>query len=168
VLSKAGREAELATLGAGDFFGEECLAGQTLRSDTATAITPSVIQSVGVEAMRRRLHRRHGTSDRFITYQLNRYSQIEENLVAQVLGSTERRLASALLLPMLRELERSPAKGTFTQPKVSQESLPTLVGATRARVNQLLKKFRSLGFVDFSGQLPVTVHNSLVHVVLHD
>lgn len=165
VLSKTGREAVVATLGPGDFLGEECLAGQMVRTNDATAITPSTIQHVGIAKMARRLHTQHAVSDRFIAHQLSRYVQIEEDLIEQFLDSSEKRLARVLLR---LAHEQTTEKVTHAGPKISQKTLPAMLSMTRPHVNRFLKKFRRLGFIQYNGQLPITINQSLLDVVLHD
>jgi CRP/FNR family transcriptional regulator, cyclic AMP receptor protein len=165
VLSKTGKEAVVAMLGPGDFFGEGCLAGQTVRMGSATAITPSTILKVRKSEMVRLLHDEHEMSDRFITHMLGRNIRIEEDLVDQLFNSSEKRLARTLLL-----LARygKPEKPIRVVPKISQETLAEMVGTTRSRVNFFLNKFKKLGFIDYDGELPMTIHSSLLSVVLHD
>jgi CRP-like cAMP-binding protein len=165
VLSTTGREAVVAMLGPGDFFGEGCLAGQTVRMGSATAITPSTILIVCKDEMTELLHKQHALSDRFIAHMLTRNVRIEEDLIDQLFNSSEKRLARALLL-----LARygQPQKPVRVVPKISQETLAEMVGTTRSRVNFFLNKFRKLGFIEYDGQLPITIHSSLLSVVLHD
>jgi CRP/FNR family transcriptional regulator, cyclic AMP receptor protein len=165
VLSKTGREAVVAMLGPGDFFGEGCLAGQPVRMGSATAITPSTILLVGKEKMVGLLHKQHAMSDRFISHMLARNIWIEEDLIDQLFNSSEKRLARTLLL-LARYGKRG--KPVRVVPKISQETLARMVGTTRARVNFFLKKFKKLGFIEYKGELPLTINNSLLSVVLHD
>src|SRR5437667_5135909 len=165
VLSKTGREAVVAMLGPGDFFGEGCLAGQPVRMGSATAITPSAILLVGKEKMVRLLHRQHAMSDRFIAHMLARNIRIEEDLVDQLFNSSEKRLARALLLLARYGKQDKPAR---VVPRISQETLAEMVGTTRSRVNFFLNKFKKLGFIDYNGDLPLKINNSLLGVVLHD
>ncbi len=165
VLSKTGREAVVAMLGPGDFFGEGCLAGQPVRMGSATAITPSVILLVGKEKMVRLLHKQHGLSDRFITHMLSRNIRIEEDLVDQLFNSSEKRLARTLLLLARYGKQDVPAR---VVPKISQETLAAMVGTTRSRVNFFLNKFKKLGFIEYNGEVPLKINNSLLSVVLHD
>jgi CRP/FNR family cyclic AMP-dependent transcriptional regulator len=165
VLSKTGREAVVAMLGPGDFFGEGCLAGQPLRMGSATAITPSVILFVSKDKMVRLLHQQHGMSDRFISHMLSRNIRIEEDLIDQLFNSSEKRLARALLL-----LARygKPDKPARVVPRISQETLAEMVGTTRSRVNFFLNKFKKLGFIEYNGKIPLKINSSLLSVVLHD
>jgi CRP/FNR family cyclic AMP-dependent transcriptional regulator len=165
VLSKTGREAVVAMLGPGDFFGEGCLAGQAVRVGSATAITPSVILLVAKEKMVRLLHRQHGMSDRFIAHMLSRNIRIEEDLLDQLFNSSEKRLARALLLMARYEKPDKPAR---VVPKISQETLAEMVGTTRSRVNFFLNKFKRLGFIEYNGEIPLKINASLLSVVLHD
>jgi CRP/FNR family transcriptional regulator, cyclic AMP receptor protein len=165
VVSKTGREAIVAMLGPGDFFGEGCLAGQSVRMGSATAITPSVILLVPTGEMVELLHKQHAMSDRFISHMLTRNIRIEEDLVDQLFNSSEKRLARTLLL-----LARygKPHKPIRMVPKISQETLAEMVGTTRSRVNFFLNKFKKLGFIEYNGELPIKINNSLLSVVLHD
>jgi CRP-like cAMP-binding protein len=165
VLSKTGREAVVAMLGPGDFFGEGCLAGQQVRMGSATAITPSAILRVGKEKMVRLLHKQHAMSDRFITHMLSRNIRIEEDLIDQLFNSSEKRLARALLLLARYGKQDKPARMV---PKISQETLARMIGTTRSRVNFFLNKFKKLGFIEYDGELPVKVNSSLLSIVLHD
>jgi CRP/FNR family cyclic AMP-dependent transcriptional regulator len=165
VLSKNGREAVVAMLGPGDFFGEGCLAGQPVRMGSATAITPSVILLVRKEKMVRLLHRQHTMSDRFISHMLSRNIRIEEDLVDQLFNSSEKRLARTLLLLARYGKQDAPAR---VLPKMSQDTLAKMVGTTRSRVNFFLNKFKRLGFIEYDGDVPLKINNSLLSVVLHD
>jgi CRP/FNR family cyclic AMP-dependent transcriptional regulator len=165
VLSKTGREAVVAILGPGDFFGEGCLAGQPLRMGSATAITPSTILLVGKEEMVGLLHKQHAMSDRFISHLLGRNIRIEEDLIDQLFNSSEKRLARTLLLLAGYGKQYRPVR---LVPKISQETLAEMVGTTRSRVNFFLNKFKKLGFIEYSGELPLKINNSLLSVVLHD
>jgi CRP/FNR family cyclic AMP-dependent transcriptional regulator len=163
VLSKTGREAVVAMLGPGDFFGEGGLAGQPVRMGTATASIRSTILSVDQDEMVRLLHQQHAMSDRFIVHLLARTIRIEEDLVDQLFSSSEKRLARKLLL-LARYGE--PDNSARTVPAISQETLAEMVGTTRSRVNFFMKKFQRLGFIDYKDGLKV--NNSLLTVVLHD
>jgi CRP-like cAMP-binding protein len=138
-------------LGAGDFFGEGCLAGQPVRMASATALTDSTILVVDTAAMANLLHRQHAMSDRFIAHMLSRNIRIEEDLIDQLFNATEKRLARRLLLLV---------------PPISQEALAEMVGTTRSRVNFFMRKFQRLGFIDYKDGLKV--NNSLLTVILHD
>ena len=165
VLSKTGREAVVAMLGPGDFFGEGCLAGQPFRMGSATAITPSTILRVAKQKMVRLLHKQHAMSDRFITHMLARNIRIEEDLIDQLFNSSEKRLARALLLLARYGKQDKPIR---VVPKVSQATLAEMIGTTRSRVNFFLNKFKKLGFIEYDGELPLKVNSSLLSVVLHD
>jgi CRP/FNR family cyclic AMP-dependent transcriptional regulator len=165
VLSKTGREAVVAMLGPGDFFGEGCLAGQPFRMGSATAITPSAILLVSKTKMHNLLHKQHAMSDRFIAHMLARNIRIEEDLVDQLFNSSEKRLARTLLLLARYGKQDIPVR---VVPKISQETLAEMVGTTRSRVNFFLNKFKKLGFIEYEGELPITINSSLLSVVLHD
>ncbi len=165
VLSKNGREAVVAMLGPGDFFGEGCLAGQPTRMGSATALTPSVILLVTKAKMLRLLHKQHGMSDRFISHMLSRNIRIEEDLIDQLFNSSEKRLARALLLLARYGKQDQAARAV---PKISQETLAKMVGTTRSRVNFFLNKFKRLGFIEYDGDVPLKINSSLLDVVLHD
>jgi CRP-like cAMP-binding protein len=165
VLSKTGREAVVAMLGSGDFFGEGCLAGQSLRMGSAAAMTPSTIRCLPQKQMGRLLRKEHGMSDRFISHMLTRNIRIEEDLIDQLFNSSEKRLARALLLLARYGTLDKPIRAV---PRVSQETLADMIGTTRSRVNFFLNKFRKLGFIAYDGDLPMTINNSLLSVVLHD
>ena len=165
VVSKTCKEAVVAMLGPGDFFGEGCLAGQPVRMGSATAITPSDILRVEKPEMVRLLHRQHAMSDRFIAHMLTRNIRIEEDLIDQLFNSSEKRLARTLLLLARYGKEDKPIR---TVPRVSQETLAEIVGTTRSRVNFFLNKFKKLGFIEYDGERPIKVNKSLLTVVLHD
>ncbi len=165
VLSKTGREAVVAMLGPGDFFGEGCLAGQPIRMGSATAMVPSAILQVGKARMVRLLRKQHAMSDRFIAHMLARNIRIEEDLIDQLFNSSEKRLARALLLLARYGKQDQPAR---VVPKISQETLAEMVGTTRSRVNFFLNKFKKLGFIEYDGELPLKINSSLLSVVLHD
>jgi CRP-like cAMP-binding protein len=165
VLSENGREAVVAMLGPGDFFGEGCLAGQPIRIGSATAITPSVILLIDKAKMVRLLHKQHAMSDRFISHMLSRNIRIEEDLIDQLFNSSEKRLARALLLLARYGKQDKPVR---VVPKVSQATLAEMVGTTRSRVNFFLNKFKRLGFIEYDGDLPLKINSSLLSVVLHD
>jgi CRP-like cAMP-binding protein len=163
VLSTAGKEAVVAMLGPGDFFGEGCLAGQAVRMGSATAVTPSAILHVSKASMVQLLHKQHEMSDRFISHMLTRNIRIEEDLIDQLFNSSEKRLARTLLL--LAQYGQD-GKSGHVLPAISQETLAEMIGTTRSRVNLFMNKFRKLGFVRYNGTL--TVNSSLLSVVLHD
>jgi CRP/FNR family transcriptional regulator, cyclic AMP receptor protein len=163
VLSSAGKEAVVAMLGPGDFFGEGCLAGQPVRMGTATALNQTVVLRILKRAMMRSLHEQSALSDRFISHMLERNIRIEEDLVDQLFNSSEKRLARTLLL-LARYGESG--KPQRVLPKLSQETLAEMVGTTRSRVNFFMNKFRKLGFIEYNGGL--RINSSLLSVVLHD
>jgi CRP/FNR family transcriptional regulator, cyclic AMP receptor protein len=163
VLSKSGRQAVVAMLGLGEFFGEGCLAGQPLRMGTATATTDSTILVVDKYQMVRLLHKQHALSDRFIAHMLARNIRIEEDLVDQLFNSSEKRLARALLLLARYGRHDKPVRAV---PPIRQETLAEIVGTTRSRVNLFMKKFQRLGLIDYRNGLKV--NSSLLTVVLHD
>jgi CRP/FNR family cyclic AMP-dependent transcriptional regulator len=163
VRSKTGREAVVAMLGLGEFFGEGCLAGQPVRMGTATATTESTVLLVDKDQMVRLLHKQHAMSDRFIAHMLARNMRVEEDLVDQLFNSSEKRLARTLLLLARYGKHDTPVRAV---PPVSQETLAEIVGTTRSRVNFFMKKFQRLGFIDYTDGLKV--NNSLLTVVLHD
>jgi CRP/FNR family transcriptional regulator, cyclic AMP receptor protein len=165
VLSKTGKEAVVAMLGPGEFFGEGCLAGQRVRMGTATAIGSSAILLVGKTEMVRVLHKQHAMSDRFIAHMLARNIRIEEDLIDQLFNSAEKRLARALLLLARYGKQDNPV---HIVPKLSQETLAEMIGTTRSRVNFFLNKFKKMGFIEYDGDCPLKINNSLLSVVLHD
>ena len=162
VLSRIGKEAVIAMLSPGDFFGEGALAGQTVRIETATALAPSSVLTIEKEAMVRLLHEEPLFADRFLSHMLARNMRIEADLVDQLFNSSEKRLARTLLL-LARYGQADPQR---TLPKISQETLAEMIGATRARVNFFMNKFRKLGLIEYNGSLKV--NSSLLTVVLHD
>jgi CRP/FNR family cyclic AMP-dependent transcriptional regulator len=163
VLSKTGKEAIVAMLSGGDFFGEGCLAGQTRRMATATAMSSTTVLVVEKPHMMQMLHREPALSDRFRVHMLARNIRIEEDLVDQLFNSSEKRLARALLL-MARYGQE--VKQQHVVHELSQETLAEMVGTTRSRVNFFMNKFRDLGFIEYNGGLKV--NSSLLSVVLHD
>jgi CRP/FNR family cyclic AMP-dependent transcriptional regulator len=163
VISKMGKEAIVAILGEGNFFGEGALAGQSLRLGNATAHTAATIVAIGKADMRRLLHEEHALSDGFIAHLLTRNIRTEEDLIDQLFNSAEKRLARTLLLLAHYGGEDIPQR---VIPKISQETLAEMVGTTRSRVNFFMNRFKKLGFIGIDGGL--TVNNSLLSVVLHD
>ena len=163
VISKTGREAVIAMLGRGDFFGEGCLAGQPFRMGTATAMAASTILVIEKAEMVRLLHGEPDLSDRFLSYVLSRNIRIEEDLVDQLFNSSEKRLARALLLLARYGKDDTPVHAI---PNLSQQVLAEMVGTTRSRVNFFMNKFRKLGFIEYNGG--ITIKKSLLSVVLHD
>ena len=162
-LSEAGKEAIIAILGPGAFFGEGCLAGQPVRMGNATAITPSTLLVIDKKEMTQVLHDQHELSDLFINFVLTRNIRIEEDLVDQLFNSTEKRLARTLLLLARYGKQDQPHR---VLPKVSQETLAEMIGTTRTRVNLFMNKFRKLGFIKYNGGIKIDA--SLLSVVLHD
>ena len=163
VVNEVGKEAVVAILGPGDFFGEGCMAGQSVRIGTATAITPSTMLIIEKAEMLKLLHEEHELSDRFIRFMLARNIRIEEDLIDQLFNSSEKRLARTLLL-LARYGKEDQPHGVL--PKMSQETLAEMVGTTRSRVNFFMNKFRKLGFIKYNGGLQI--NTSLLSVVLHD
>ena len=163
VVNKPGKEAVVAILGPGDFFGEGCLAGQSICMATATAIAPTTVLVIEKNEMIRVLHEEHEFSDRFIAYMLARNIRVEEDLVDQLFNSSEKRLARTLLLLARYGAQGQPQK---VLPKVSQEMLAEMIGTTRSRVNFFMNKFRKLGFIRYDGE--IHINDSLLSVVLHD
>lgn len=164
VRSTAGREAVVAVLGQGDFLGEGCLAGQSRRTTSATAIAPSAINVIGTTEMVRLIHEQHVLLDRFISHILARNIHVEEDLIDQLVDSIETRLARALLLRARYGTQDHPHR---VLARISQQTLAGMVGTTESRVNVLMNKFRRLGFID-RDRRRITIHDSLLSVVLHD
>ena len=162
VISHIGKEAVVAMLAPGDFFGEGALAGQSVRIGTATAVVASSVLVIEKEAMVRLLHEESTFSDRFINYMVNRNMRIEADLVDQLFNSSEKRLARTLLL-LARYGDTNPQRKL---PKISQETLAEMIGATRSRVNFFMNKFRKLGLIEYNGGLKINA--SLLSIVLHD
>jgi CRP/FNR family cyclic AMP-dependent transcriptional regulator len=163
VVSEVGKEAVVGILAPGDFFGEGCLAGQSVRMATATAITPSTVLVIARREMFKVLHEQHALSDRFITFMLAHNIRIEEDLVDQLFNSSEKQLARTLLL-LARYGKDDKAHGVL--PGISQETLAEIIGTTRPRVNFFMNKFRKMGFIKYNGGLQV--NTSLLSVVLHE
>jgi CRP/FNR family cyclic AMP-dependent transcriptional regulator len=163
VVSEQGKEAVIAILEPGHFFGEGCLNGHSLRIGTTRAIDECVITRVEKATMIATIHDEPGFSEMFMSYLLTRSSRIEEDLIDQLFNSSEKRLARLLLLlaNFGKEGRAEPIVG-----KISQETLAEMIGTTRSRVSYFMNKFRKLGFIDYNGTLEV--HNSLLNVVLHD
>jgi CRP/FNR family cyclic AMP-dependent transcriptional regulator len=167
VVSKIGKEATIAIVGEGNFFGEGSLAGQLLRMGSAVAMTDCEILRVEKKAMFDILHREPAFSERFVAYLLGRNIRYEEDLVDQLFNSSEKRLARVLLL--LAHFGKDGIPETVV-PKISQETLAEMVGTTRSRVSFFMNRFRRLGFIDYAGgsEGALQVHGSLLNVVLHD
>jgi CRP/FNR family transcriptional regulator, cyclic AMP receptor protein len=163
VVNEVGKEAVVAILGPGDFFGEGGMAGQLVRMGTASAITPTALLVIEKKEMIRVLHTEHAFSDRFLAYMLARNIRIEQDLVDQLFNSSEKRLARTLLLLARYGKGDQPDK---LLPKVSQETLAEMIGTTRSRVNFFMNKFKKLGFIKYNGGLHIDP--SLLSVVLHE
>ncbi|MGB6483527.1 MAG: Crp/Fnr family transcriptional regulator [Candidatus Acidiferrales bacterium] len=163
VVNEVGKEAVVAILGPGDFFGEGCLAGQSIRMGTATAVTPTTVLVIEKSEMLKVLHEQNALSDRFIAFMLARNIRIEEDLVDQLFNSSEKRLARTLLL-LARYGKEDKPHGVL--PKLSQETLAEMIGTTRSRVNFFMNKFKKLGFIEYNGGLQI--NTSLLSVVLHE
>jgi CRP/FNR family cyclic AMP-dependent transcriptional regulator len=163
VVSEAGKEAVVAILEPGDFFGEGCLAGQSVRIGRAVAITPSTVLVFEKDEMLKALAEQQALSDRFITFMLARNIRIEQDLIDQLFNSSEKRLARTLLLLARYGKEDRPQR---LLPKISQETLAEMIGTTRPRVNYFMNKFRKMGFIKYNGGLQINA--SLLSIVLHD
>ena len=163
VVNGSGKEAVVAMFGPRDFFGEGCMAGQTIRMGTAKAVTPTTLLVIEKGELLRALHAEHGLSDHFIVYMLAHNIRVEEDLIDQLFNSSEKRLARILLL--MAEFDK-PGEPETLIPKITQESLAEMIGTTRSRVSFFMNRFRSLGFIEYNGG--IKVHKSLLNVVLHD
>jgi CRP-like cAMP-binding protein len=164
VISSAGKEATIALLTAGDFVGEESMAGMTgMRMATATALTQCSALKIERAEMVRVMHEEHAFSDLFLKYLLARSMRIQADLVDQLFNSSEKRLARILLL--MAEFGQTGEPESMI-PKISQETLAEMIGSTRSRVSFFMNRFRKLGFIDYNGG--IHVHKSLLNVVLHD
>jgi CRP/FNR family transcriptional regulator, cyclic AMP receptor protein len=163
VVSKTGKEATVAVLGAGNFFGEGALAGQPLRIGRATAHMASTIIAVEKGDMQQLLHKEHVLSDGFIAHLLTRNIHIEQDLIDQLFNSAEKRLARTLLLLARYGEEHAPQR---VIPRISEDALAEMVGTTRPRVTFFMNRFKKLGFITVDGGL--TINNSLLSVILHD
>jgi CRP/FNR family cyclic AMP-dependent transcriptional regulator len=163
VVSTQGKEAVVAMLDRGAFFGEGCLAGQSLRIATAKTLQPSTVVRVAKPVMVSLLHREPEFAERFIAHLLSRNIRIEADLVDQLFNSAEKRLARLLLLLAHYGKESQPET---LVPQVSQETLAAMIGTTRSRVSHFMNRFKKLGFIHYNGGLQV--HSSLLTIVLHD
>jgi CRP/FNR family cyclic AMP-dependent transcriptional regulator len=163
VVSEQGKEAVVAILGPGSFFGEGCLNGHSVRIATTTAMDECLITRIAKTVMIATMHNEPNFSELFMAYLLERNGRIEEDLIDQLFNSSEKRLARLLLLlaNFGKEGRPEPIVG-----KISQETLAEMIGTTRARVSFFMNKFRKLGFIEYNGKLEV--HNSLLNVVLYD
>jgi CRP/FNR family transcriptional regulator, cyclic AMP receptor protein len=163
VVNGSGKEAVVAMFGPTDFFGEGCMAGQAVRMGTTTALTPTTLLVIQKEELLRVLHSEHELSDHFIGYMLAHNIRVEEDLIDQLFNSSEKRLARTLLLLARYGKQEQPDR---ILPKVSQETLASMVGTTRSRVNFFMNKFRKLGFIEYNGK--IKINKSLLTVVLHE
>jgi CRP/FNR family transcriptional regulator, cyclic AMP receptor protein len=163
VVNGSGKEAVVALFGPSDFFGEGCMAGQTIRMGTATAASPATLLVIEKDELLRALHSEHELSDHFIVYMLGHNIRVEEDLIDQLFNSSEKRLARTLLL-LARYGKQDQPDGMV--PKVSQETLAEMIGTTRSRVNFFMNKFRDLGFIEYNGKLKI--NKSLLTVFLHE
>jgi CRP-like cAMP-binding protein len=163
VVSEQGKEAVVALLGAGDFFGEGCLTGEPRRLSTVSALTKSVIARISKADITRVIHEEPAFAELFIAHLLSRNSRVEEDLVDQLFNSSEKRLARTLLLLANFGKEGRPESIIA---KVSQETLAEMIGTTRSRVSFFMNKFRKLGLINYNGS--IEIHSSLLNVVLHD
>jgi len=163
VVNAVGKEAVVAMLGPGDFFGEGCLAGQLVRIGTATTITPTTLFVIDKKEMVRVLHTEPAFSDRFVAYMISRNIRIEQDLIDQLFNSSEKRLARTLLLLAQYGKQDQPQK---MLPNISQEMLAEMIGTMRSRVNFFMNKFKKLGFIHYNGGLHI--NTSLLSVVLHE
>ena len=163
VVNGSGKEAVVAMFGPSDFFGEGCMAGQPLRMGTTTTVTPTTLLVIGKNELLRVLHAEHELADHFIAYMLAHNIRVEEDLIDQLFNSSEKRLARTLLLLARYGKQEQPDR---ILPKVSQETLASMVGTTRSRVNFFMNKFRKLGFIEYNGK--IKVNKSLLTVVLHE
>ena len=163
VISEQGKEAVVALLGTGDFFGEGCMGGETLRLATVSAMTDCVIVRMLKETIIRMLHEEPAFSELFIAHLLARNGRVEEDLVDQLFNSSEKRLARTLLILANFGKDGDPEP---VLPKISQETLAEMIGTTRSRVSAFMNKFRQLGLISYNGH--IEVHRSLLNVVLHE
>jgi len=165
VISKAGKEATVALLGAGNFLGEECIAAPNVqRVTSATALADSTVLRIERDEMIRVLHEEQAFSEVFVAYLLARNARTQEDLVDQLFNSSEKRLARALLL--LAQFGKDGTAPETVIPKISQEVLAEMIGTTRSRVNFFMNRFRQMGFIEYNGKL--TIHTSILNVILHD
>jgi CRP-like cAMP-binding protein len=164
VISQQGKEAILAILSAGDFFGEGCLAGQSLRMATAVAMTDCSLDKIDRALMTRMLHENRDVAELFVKHLLTRNIRYESDLVDQLFNSSEKRLARILLL--LSHFGKE-SKAEAVIPRVNQDTLAQMVGTTRSRVSHFMNRFRQHGFIDYDDG-GLTVHSGLLSVVLHD
>jgi CRP-like cAMP-binding protein len=163
VNSEQGKEAVVALLGAGDFFGEGCLAGQRNRMATVVALTDCVIVRLNKAAIAGVIHREPAFSELFIAHLLGRTIRVEADLVDQLFNSSEKRLARMLLL-LANFGKEGPPEPMIV--KISQETLAEMIGTTRSRVSFFMNKFRKLGLIEYNGS--IKIHASLLNLVLRD
>jgi CRP/FNR family cyclic AMP-dependent transcriptional regulator len=163
ITSSRGKEAVIALLYPGDFFGEGSIAGQPLRVATATAVEPATVLMIAKQEMIRVIHEEHQFSDRFVSHMLKRNVRVEEDLADQLFNSSEKRLARTLLLIARYGKAEQPEKIVA---KISQETLAEMIGTTRSRVSFFMNKFRALGYIKYNGGLQI--NSSLLRVVLRD
>lgn len=163
VVSQQGKEATIAIMSEGEFFGEGCLVGQSIRMGAATSVTDCTLIRLGKTVMQEALHREHAFSDMFVIYLVARNLRYQDDLIDQLFNSSEKRLARILLL--LAHFGKDGAPEAVI-PKISQETLAEMVGTTRSRVSFFMNRFRKLGFIHYDGGLQI--HSSLLNIVLHD
>ena len=163
IVAPNGKEAVIALLYAGDFLGEGCIAGQSFRSATATALEATTVLMVEKQEMIRVIHEERAFSDRFVSYMLKRNVRVEEDLTDQLFNSSEKRLARILLLIARYGKAEQPEKSVA---KISQETLAEMIGTTRSRVSVFMNKFRRLGYIEYNGELHI--NSSLLRVIFHD
>jgi CRP/FNR family cyclic AMP-dependent transcriptional regulator len=164
VTSKQGKEAIVSVLGAGEFFGEGCLAGQPLRMATAVAMTDCTLDKIEKSLMTQMLHNQHDMSELFVRHLLSRNIRYEADLVDQLFNSSEKRLARILLL--LAHFGKE-SRSELVLPRVSQDELAQMVGTTRSRISHFMNKFRNLGFIDYNED-ELKVHSGLLSIILHE
>jgi CRP/FNR family transcriptional regulator, cyclic AMP receptor protein len=163
VISEQGKEAVVGILGPGQFFGEGCMNGHSVRIATATAMEACLVTAITKQAMLATLHSQPKFSELFMAYLLTRNSRIEEDLIDQLFNSSEKRLARLLLLLANFGKEGSPQP---ISPNISQETLADMIGTTRSRVSFFMNKFRKLGFISYNGK--IEVNSSLLTAILYD
>ena len=165
VVNGSGKEAVVAMFGPSDFFGEGCMAGQPVRTGTATAITPTALLSIDKNELLHMLHTRHKLSNHFVEYMLSHNNRVEEDLIDQLFNSSEKRLARTLLvLGRYGKVQHQPESEL---PNVTQETLSEIIGTTRSRVNIFMNKFRKLGFIEYHDRR-IKINKSLLTFVLDE
>ena len=165
VTSQQGKEAIVTILGANEFFGEGCLAGQLLRISAAIAVTDCTLYRIEKPLMVRMLHEQQEISELFVTHLLSRNIRFEEDLLDQLFSSSEKRLARILLL--LAHFGKE-SRSETVHPGINQEHLAQMVGTTRSRVSHFMNRFRTLGFIDYANNGALTVNSGLLSIILHD